>query len=81
MTLYRAILQFNTEKGPAVTGEWKDNADVARQTYKAWIGLYSSDPAVVVQFTAEDDEGVRRVLRKWVIDHEVVTEPGDPLPR
>ncbi|MGW3028487.1 hypothetical protein [Streptomyces sp. NPDC001221] len=34
MTLYRAILQFE-ENGPAVTGEWEDNADVARATYKA----------------------------------------------
>ncbi|MCL6731037.1 hypothetical protein [Streptomyces neyagawaensis] len=54
MTLYRAIVQF-TEGGPAVTGEWEDNAVVARRTYKEWIGLYAHDPAVVVQFVADGD--------------------------
>ncbi|MFF0001438.1 hypothetical protein [Streptomyces avermitilis] len=78
MTLYRAILQF-TEGGPAVTGEWVDNDTAARSTYKAWVGLYTTDPAVVVQFVAEEDDGVRRVLRKWEVDREVITEPGDPL--
>ncbi|MGW3028502.1 hypothetical protein [Streptomyces sp. NPDC001221] len=76
MTLYRAILQF-TEDGPAVTGEWHDNDHVARATYKGWLGLYTHDPAVVVQLTAEED-GVQRILR-WVVDREVITEPGDPL--
>jgi hypothetical protein len=76
VTLYRAILQF-TEGGPAVTGEWHDNDAVARATYKGWLGLYTHDPAVV-QLTAEDD-GVQRILRKWVVDREVITEPEDPL--
>ncbi|MCX4617966.1 hypothetical protein ABT255_17285 [Streptomyces mirabilis] len=78
MTLYRAILRFE-EDCPAVTGEWEGNDAVARSTYKAWIGLYTHDPAVVVQFVADEENGVRRVLRKWVVDREVVTEPGDPL--
>jgi len=78
VTRYLAILQFE-ENGPAVTGEWEGNADVARATYKAWIGLYTHDPAVVVQLVAEEDDGVRRTLRKWVVDKETVTEPGDPL--
>ncbi|MFE2684457.1 hypothetical protein [Streptomyces mirabilis] len=78
MTLYRAILQF-VEDGPAVTGEWKDNPAVARTTYKGWVGLYTHDPAVVVQFVADEEDGVRRILRKWEIDRETVTEPGDPL--
>ncbi|MGW1404043.1 hypothetical protein ACWCRF_36680 [Streptomyces sp. NPDC002405] len=51
MTLYRAILQFE-EDGPAATGKWQDN-DVARAAYKTWIGLYTKDPAAVVQLTAE----------------------------
>lgn len=78
MTLYRAILRF-TEGGPAVTGEWEDNPAAARKTYKEWIGLYTRDPAVVVQFVADEDDGERRIIRKWIVDREVVTEPGDPL--
>ncbi|MGW2725390.1 hypothetical protein [Streptomyces sp. NPDC001492] len=77
MTLYRAILQF-VKNGPAVTGEWTDPA-VARTKYKGWVGLYTHDPAVVVQFVADEDDGTRRIIRKWVVDREVVTEPGDPL--
>jgi hypothetical protein len=42
VTQYRTVLQF-TEGGPAVTGEWEDD-DVARATYKAWIGLYTRNP-------------------------------------
>ena len=78
MTLYRAILQFK-EDGPAVTGEWQDNPAVARAMYKRWVGLYTHDPAVVVQFVADEDDGARRIIRKWAVDREVVTEPGDPL--
>ncbi|MFE2490058.1 hypothetical protein ACFXGR_43860 [Streptomyces mirabilis] len=80
MTLYRAILQFEKD-GPAVTGEWEGNDAVARSTYKAWIGLYTHGPAVVVvQFVADEEEdGVRRILRKWEIDRETVTEPGDAV--
>ncbi|PNG19121.1 hypothetical protein [Streptomyces cahuitamycinicus] len=78
MTLYRAVLQF-VEDGPAVTGEWKDNPAVARATYKGWVGLYTHDPAVVVQFVADEDDGTRRIIRKWAVDREVVTEEGDPL--
>ncbi|MFD8762351.1 hypothetical protein ACFV03_25720 [Streptomyces mirabilis] len=77
-TLYRAILQFEKD-GPAVTGEREGNDAVARSTYKAWIGLYTHGPAVVVQFVADEDDGVRRILRKWEIHRETVTEPGDPL--
>ncbi|MEU3279229.1 hypothetical protein [Streptomyces antibioticus] len=77
MTAYRAILQF-VEDGPAVTGYWDDPA-VARATYKGWVGLYTHDPAVVVQFVADEDDGQLRIIRKWAVDREVVTEPGDPL--
>ncbi|MEU6010122.1 hypothetical protein [Streptomyces sp. NPDC047453] len=77
MTLYRAILQFEQD-GPAVTGEWHDDA-VARAAYKTWIGLYTKHPALVVQLTAEDDDGTQRTLRKWAADQEVITEPGHPL--
>ncbi|MFE7235885.1 hypothetical protein ACFY3J_38025 [Streptomyces sp. NPDC001231] len=51
MTPYRAILQLE-EDSPAATGE-RQNNDVARAAYKAWIGLYTKDPAAVVQLTAE----------------------------
>ncbi|MEU0942398.1 hypothetical protein ABZ379_06315 [Streptomyces canus] len=77
MTAYRAILQF-VEDGPAVTGYW-DNPAVARTTYKGWVGLYTHDLTVVVQFVAVEDDGAQRIIRKWVVDREVVTEPGDPL--
>ncbi|MFE0133305.1 hypothetical protein ACFWY6_17305 [Streptomyces sp. NPDC059037] len=53
MTAYRAILQF-VEDGPAVTGYW-DNPVVGRTTYKGWVGLYTHDPAVVVQFVAVEE--------------------------
>lgn len=76
MTAYWAILQF-VEDGPAVTGYW-DNPAVARTTYKGWVGLYTHDP-VVVQFVAVEDDGAQRIIRRWVVDREVVTEPGDPL--
>ncbi|MFD4412454.1 hypothetical protein [Streptomyces sp. NPDC058475] len=78
MTLYRAILQF-VEDGPAVTGEWEDNPAPARAIYKRSVGLYTHDPAVVVQFVADEDDGTRRVIRKWLVDREVVTEEDDPL--
>jgi hypothetical protein len=77
VTLYRAILQFEKD-GPAVTGQWEDDS-TARSTYKAWVGTYTDNPAVVVQFTAEDDDGVQRIVRKWEVDRETVTEPGDSL--
>ncbi|MDC2951058.1 hypothetical protein [Streptomyces heilongjiangensis] len=60
------ILRF-TEGGPAVTGEWEGNDTVARKTYKEWIGLYTHDPAVVVQFVADEEDGERRIIRKWVV--------------
>ncbi|MFE2684478.1 hypothetical protein [Streptomyces mirabilis] len=77
MTLYRAILQFEKD-GPAVTGQWESDA-TARATYKAWVGTYTDNPAVVVQFTAEDEDGVQQIVRKWEVDRETVTEPGDSL--
>ncbi|MFD8001125.1 hypothetical protein [Streptomyces mirabilis] len=52
---------------------------MVRSTYKAGIGLYTYDPAVVVQFVADEEDGVRRILRKWEIDRETVIEPGAPL--
>ncbi|MGW0579447.1 hypothetical protein ACWD25_26575 [Streptomyces sp. NPDC002920] len=40
---------------------------------------YWDNSAVVVQFVAVEDDGAQRIIRKWVVDREVVTEPGDPL--
>jgi hypothetical protein len=40
--------------------------------------LCTKDPAVAVQLI-EEEAGVRRILRKRVVDREVVTEPDDVL--
>ncbi|MDX3232560.1 hypothetical protein [Streptomyces sp. ME19-01-6] len=68
--MYRVMLQFE-ESGPGVTGEWASGA-TARKTYREWIGLYAAkDSAVVVQLVEETD-GVRRTLRRWTAQGEVV---------
>lgn len=73
MTVPWANLQF-VEDYPAVTGRWDNPA--ARTTYRGWAGICTHDPTVVVQFAVEDD-GAQRIIRKWVVEREVVTELGD----
>ncbi|GAA2407755.1 hypothetical protein GCM10010420_39810 [Streptomyces glaucosporus] len=46
-TRYLAVLQFE-EGGPAVTGEWTDDAPALR-TYRGWAGLYGSQDSVVIR--------------------------------
>lgn len=73
---YLARLQFE-EGGPAVTGEWVDDT-TARRTYRGWVGLYGSNPSVVIRLI-EDSDGGQRVLKMWTalgeIDEE--TDPQD----
>ncbi|MER6693502.1 hypothetical protein [Streptomyces minutiscleroticus] len=72
---YLAVLQFQ-EDGPAVTGEWEKDA-TARGVYRDWIGLYTGNPAVIVQLLEETD-GVRRTLRRWTAQGEVVDGSDHP---
>ncbi|CAL9664246.1 hypothetical protein [Streptomyces sp. Tu 3180] len=46
-TRYLAVLQCE-EGGPAVTGEWTDDAPALR-TYRGWVGLYGSQDSVVIR--------------------------------
>ncbi|GAA2443323.1 hypothetical protein GCM10010421_37950 [Streptomyces glaucus] len=46
-TRYLAVLQFE-EGGPAVTGEWTDDAPALR-TYRGRVGLYGSQDSVVIR--------------------------------
>ncbi|MEU9274888.1 hypothetical protein [Streptomyces sp. NPDC048341] len=60
--LHMVRLQFQAD-GPAVTGEWADDA-TARRTWRDWVGLYGSDEKVVVRL-AEEIGGRERVLMSW----------------
>ncbi|MEW2530665.1 hypothetical protein [Streptomyces sp. NPDC047071] len=55
-------MQF-TAGGPAVTGQWS-REQTARAAFTSWIGLYGSDPAVVIRVTAASG-GRTRVLVSW----------------
>ncbi|QDQ16744.1 hypothetical protein FH965_35425 [Streptomyces spectabilis] len=52
-------MQF-TAGGPAVTGQWS-REQTARATFTSWIGLYGSNPDVVLRVTATSG-GRTRVL-------------------
>ncbi|MBB5109445.1 hypothetical protein [Streptomyces spectabilis] len=61
---FTASLQF-TAGGPAVTGQWS-REQTARATFTSWIGLYGSNPDVVIRITATSC-GRTRMLESW--DH------------
>jgi hypothetical protein len=60
--LHVVRLQFEAG-GPAVTGEWAEDA-TARRTWRDWVGLYGSDEKVVIRL-AEQSGGSERVLLAW----------------
>ncbi|MFD6133189.1 recombinase family protein [Streptomyces diastaticus] len=59
-TRYLAVLRFE-EGGPAVIGEWTDDAPALR-TYRGWVGLYGSQDSVVIRLI-EVSDGREHVLR------------------
>ncbi|MFJ3209883.1 recombinase family protein [Streptomyces flaveolus] len=59
-TRYLAVLRFE-EGGPAVTGEWTDDAPALR-TYRGWFGLYGSQDSVDIRLI-EVSDGREHVLR------------------
>jgi hypothetical protein len=72
-TRYFAVHQFE-EGGPAVTGEWTDDAP-ALGTYRGWVRLYGSQDSVVIRLI-EVSEGREHVLKIWTAQGEVGTLPG-----
>ncbi|MEV6332621.1 hypothetical protein [Streptomyces sp. NPDC051909] len=72
-TRYLVVLQFE-EGGPAVTGEWADDAPALR-TYRGWVGLYGSQDSVVIRLI-EVSDGREHVLKTWTARGEVDTPPG-----
>ena len=72
MTQYCVKLQFEAG-GPAVAGWWSDEA-TARRIYRDHIGLYGSDPSVVIRLVEETADG-QRVLETWPAAHGGEREP------
>ncbi|MFG2457029.1 hypothetical protein ACGFWE_08165 [Streptomyces sp. NPDC048523] len=68
MTKHLARLQFEAD-GPAVEGEWAI-PDTAQDRYTEWVGLYGTDPAVVIRLIEESD-GRERVRKTWTAQGEV----------
>ncbi|CAM5677394.1 hypothetical protein [Streptomyces mordarskii] len=66
-TKHLATLQFEVD-GPAVEAEWTV-AGTAQRRYAEWVGLYGTDPAVVIKLIEETD-GHRRVRRTWTAQGE-----------
>ncbi|MFI9031111.1 hypothetical protein [Streptomyces sp. NPDC053560] len=62
VTRHRVTLQF-APGGPTVEGEWTAPA-TAKTRYTQWVGLYGTDPDVVIQLIEETD-GQRRVRKTW----------------
>lgn len=67
---YLARLQF-VATGPAVQGEWTV-LDTAEERYTTWVGLYSQNPAVVIQLI-EETNGLEHVLRTWTAQGETAS--------
>lgn len=66
-TRHLARLQFEVD-GPAVEGEWT-TPGTARDRYTEWVGLYGTDPAVVIRLIEEID-GRERVRKTWTAQGE-----------
>ncbi|MEU0031996.1 hypothetical protein [Streptomyces sp. NPDC006335] len=67
-TRHLARLQFEAD-GPAVEGEWTAPA-TAQERYTEWVGLYGTDPAVVIRLIEESD-GRETVRKTWTAQGEV----------
>ncbi|MEU5610545.1 hypothetical protein AB0H03_17720 [Streptomyces sparsogenes] len=68
VTKHLARLQF-AAAGPAVEGEWTIPG-TAQDRYREWVGLYGSNPNVVIGLIEETD-GRRRVRKTWTAQGEV----------
>lgn len=68
VTKHLARLQFEAD-GPAVEGEWTAPG-TAQDRYTEWVGLYGTDPAVVIRLI-EVSDGRERVRKTWTAQGEV----------
>ncbi|GAA3372613.1 hypothetical protein GCM10017744_104830 [Streptomyces antimycoticus] len=66
-TKHLATLQFRAD-GPAVEAEWTVVV-TAQRRYAEWVGLYGTDPAVVIKLI-EETGGRRRVRKTWAAQGE-----------
>ena len=66
MRTYEVRLRFRAN-GPAVIGWWTDKA-VAEAKFAKDIGVYGSQPGVIITLSVEDDGDVR-VLETWTSGH------------
>ncbi|MEU7028923.1 hypothetical protein AB0A60_19810 [Streptomyces sp. NPDC046275] len=71
-TRYLTVLRFE-EGGPAVTGEWTDDATALR-AYRGWVGLYGSKDSVVIRLI-EVGDGREHALKTWTAQGEADTAP------
>lgn len=68
MSKHIVRLQF-TADGPAVEGEWSAPG-TALGRYTEWVGLYGTNPAVVIRLI-EEIGGDRRTIKTWTAQGEV----------
>ncbi|WP_413812684.1 hypothetical protein [Streptomyces sp. OE57] len=66
-TKHLATLQFEVD-GPAVEAEWTVPG-TAQRRYAEWVGLYGTDPAVVIRLIEETGDR-RRVHKTWTAQDE-----------
>lgn len=60
--------------------QWRLTSDItAMRTYREWVGLYGSNPSVVVRLIEEAD-GRQRVLKTWIALREVEGAGADATP-
>ncbi|GHE51380.1 hypothetical protein [Streptomyces capitiformicae] len=70
-TKYLARLRF-VANGPIVEGEW-NVLGTARDRYTEWVGLYSKNPAAVIQVIEKTDDQ-ERALHTWTAHGETTPE-------
>lgn len=58
--VYRVVLSF-TAGGPALEGQW-ESEEIARRTFRDWVGLYGGTAATTVQLVEEE---TGHVLKSW----------------
>ncbi|MCQ8194650.1 hypothetical protein [Streptomyces rugosispiralis] len=68
VTKHLARVQFAVG-GPSVEGEWAVPG-TAQDRYTEWVGLYGTNPDVVIRLIEETD-GRRRVRKTWTAQGEV----------
>ena len=68
---YLVRLRF-VANGPRVEGEWTV-FETARARYTEWVGLYSKNPAAIIQLIEQTD-GREYILRTWTAKGETTPE-------